>query len=72
MPNRPTVLRATRPSAKIGMCNTEKANLLTADSYLLTLDVIKGTCLRRTIASKRASKTIPDAAFQQWILPRFP
>jgi hypothetical protein len=45
MPNRPTVLRTTRPSAKIVLCNTEKANLLIADSYLLTVDVIQSKCL---------------------------
>jgi hypothetical protein len=70
MPNRPTVLRTTRPSAKIVLCNTEKANLLTADSYLLTLDVILSAYLRRPIASKRASKTIPDDQDITFELPR--
>jgi hypothetical protein len=70
MPNRPTVLRTTRPSAKIVLCNTEKANLLTSDSYLLTLDAIECMYLRRPIASKRASKTIPDDQDITFELPR--
>jgi hypothetical protein len=45
MLNRPTVPRTMRPSAKIVLCNTEKMNYLTADSYLLTLDVITSVCL---------------------------